>query len=69
MHEFRNVLISEILFAVNLTGNSNECKFIATILILVLVLHGVLEIRKTHHLPPSGAAALVLATRHHMMAT
>jgi len=69
MQESRNILISEILFAVNLTGNSNECKFIATILILALAFHGVLEIRKTHRLPPSGAVALVLATRHHMMAT
>jgi len=48
VHESRNILIYEILFAVNLTGNSNECKFIGTILILALALHGVLEIRKIH---------------------
>jgi hypothetical protein len=47
MHESRNTLISEILYAVNLTGNSNECKFMATILIQALALHAVLEISQT----------------------
>jgi hypothetical protein len=70
MHESRNILISEILYAVNLTGNSNECKFMATILIQALALHAVLEISQTQRrLPPSGAVALVLAARHHIMAT
>jgi hypothetical protein len=48
VHESRNIFISEILCAVNFTGNSNECKFIATILIQALALNVVLEISKTH---------------------
>lgn len=48
MHESRNILITEILYAVNLTCNSSECKCIATILIQALALHGILEISKTH---------------------
>jgi len=48
VHESRNILISEILYAVNFTGNSNECKFIATILIQALALHGMLEISETN---------------------
>lgn len=47
MHESSNILITEILYAVNLTYNSSECKFIATILIQALALHGMLEISKT----------------------
>ena len=48
MQESCNILITEILYADNFTRNCNECKFIATILIQALVLHGVLEIGKTH---------------------